>query len=52
VTVEAAWIASSHPHEYPSEAHFSCLIGATHDLRYRLFETRGIATPGLEALVP
>ena len=50
VTVEGSWTAASHPHEYPSDAHFSWLTGAAHDESYRLFEAGGIATPGLEAL--
>jgi hypothetical protein len=50
VTVEGTWTATSHPHEYPSDAHFSWLTGATHDEGYRLFEAGAIATPGLEAL--
>lgn len=50
VTVEGTWSAASHPHEYPGDAHFSWLTGATHDEGYRLFEGGGIATPGLEAL--
>ena len=50
VTVEGTWTATSHPHEYPGDAHFSWLTGATHDEGYRLFEAGGIATPGLEAL--
>ena len=50
VTVEGTWTATSHPHEYPRDAHFSWLTGATHDLGYRLFEAGAIATPGLEAL--
>jgi Spondin_N len=50
VTVEGTWTATSHPHEYPADAHFSWLTGATHDDGYRLFEAPGIATAGLEAL--
>ena len=50
VTVEGTWTATSHPQEYPGDAHFSWLTGATHDEGYRLFEAGGIATPGLEAL--
>jgi hypothetical protein len=38
VTVDGIWTAASHPHEYPSDAHFSWLTGATHDEGYRLFE--------------
>ena len=50
VTIEGTWTAACHPHEYPSDAHFSWLTGATHDETFRLFEAGGVATPGLEAL--
>lgn len=50
VTVEGTWTAASHPYEYPRDAHFSWLTGATHDASYRLFEAGSVATPGLEAL--
>lgn len=29
VTLDATWSARTHPHDYPSSAHFSWLIGAT-----------------------
>ena len=50
VTVEGTWTAADHPYQYPSDAHFSWLTGATHDESYRLVEAGGVATPGLEAL--
>jgi hypothetical protein len=50
VTLEAAWTAQSHPLDYPQGAHFSGLIGATHDGAYSLFRADGSATLGLENL--
>jgi hypothetical protein len=50
VIVQGAWTAKSHPYEYPSDAHFSWMTGATHDEGYKLFEVDGMATPGLKAL--
>lgn len=50
VTFRGTWAASTHPLEYPSGAHFSGLIGATHDGRYVLFRAGATATPGLERL--
>jgi hypothetical protein len=50
VTVDASWSAATHPLEYPPGAHFSWLIGATHDEGYRLFQEGAVASPGLEKL--
>jgi len=50
VQVDATWTAKSHPLDYPSDAHFSGLVGATHNAKYRIFSDGGIATDGLEAL--
>jgi hypothetical protein len=50
VEVSATWIAKSHPLEYPADAHFSGLIGATHNAKFRLFSDGGTATEGLESL--
>lgn len=50
VTFEGTWTAANHALEYPSTAHFSGLIGATHDARYVLFRDGGKATDGLERL--
>jgi hypothetical protein len=48
--VDAAWTSQSHPLEYPSNAHFSGVIGATHNGEYKIFQAGGTATPGLERL--
>jgi len=50
IRFDGTWTAASHPLDYPSNAHFSGLIGATHGDAYRVFEDGGTATPGLEAL--
>ena len=50
VTFDGTWSAATHPLEYPQGAHFSGLVGATHNGEYAIFRERGIATPGLEAL--
>jgi len=50
VTFDGTWSAATHPMEYPSNAHFSGLIGATHDAGYVLFRDGQTATDGLEKL--
>jgi len=50
IRFDATWTADSHPLDYPSNAHFSGLIGATHGDDFRIYTDGGIATPGLEAL--
>lgn len=50
VTFERTWSSNTHPKDFPLLAHFSPVIGVTHDARYSLFHTGGIATPGLEKL--
>ncbi|MGH6953607.1 MAG: spondin domain-containing protein [Alphaproteobacteria bacterium] len=50
VTFDGTWSAATHPMEYPSGAHFSGLIGATHNGGYAVFKDKGAATDGLERL--
>lgn len=50
VRIDSTWTAQSHPLDYPSNAHHSGLVGATHNGDYRIFEDGATATPGLEAL--
>jgi len=40
----------SHPFEYPSDAHFSGMIGASHNAKYSIFAIGRRPTPGLERL--
>lgn len=50
VKFDGTWSTATHPMEYPSNAHFSGLIGATHDAGYVLFRDGRTATNGLEKL--
>ncbi len=46
--VDITWTAETHPFEYPDSAHFSGLVGATHNSRFVLFADGRTATSGLE----
>jgi hypothetical protein len=48
LTFEATWSAGTHPTDFPSNPHFSGLIGATHSPMARLWEEGGTATPGIK----
>jgi hypothetical protein len=50
VVVKSTWTRTSHPFEYPSDAHFSGLIGASHNGKYSIFAIGRRPTPGLERL--
>src|SRR3972149_86788 len=50
VTFDGAWSAATHPFEYPAGAHFSGLVGATHNGEYVIFDKGGAATAGLGRL--
>jgi hypothetical protein len=50
VTFERTWSSDTHPQDFPLLAHFSPVIGATHDGRYQLFANGSTATPGVERL--
>ncbi len=50
VTFDGTWSAETHPLEYPAGAHFSGLVGATHNGDFAIFKEGGIATAGLERL--
>lgn len=48
--VKSTWTARSHPYEYPRDAHFSGLIGASHNAKYSIFAVGRRPTRGLERL--
>ncbi len=50
VTFFAEWSAASHPTDYPSNAHFSPLIGNTHNSEGFIWEAGGIATNGIRQM--
>lgn len=48
LTFNATWSAQSHPNEFPSSAHFSGLIGMTHNANAMLFAEGEIASDGIK----
>ena len=48
LTFNATWSMQSHPNEFPSSAHFSGLIGMTHNSSSILFNTGEIASDGIK----
>ncbi|GJM22712.1 MAG: hypothetical protein DHS20C15_26270 [Planctomycetota bacterium] len=50
LTFQAQWNATNHPDDFPLSAHFSSLIGATHDSSFVLWDAGGIASPGMESM--
>src|SRR5467141_2446551 len=50
VIIKSTWTKATHPFEYPSGAHFSGLIGASHNANYDIFAVGRRPTPGLERL--
>jgi hypothetical protein len=48
--VAVTWSADTHPLEFPRGAHFSDLIGVTHEARYAVFADGQTASSGLELL--
>ncbi len=50
VTFDSTWSARSHPDDFPSNAHFSPLIGGTHDEATRFWEVGDFATAGIKAM--
>jgi len=50
IVVRSTWTRANHPFEYPTGAHFSGLIGASHNANYSIFAVGRRPTPGLERL--
>jgi hypothetical protein len=50
VEFERTWSSDTHPQDFPLLAHFSPVIGATHDREFSLFRDGETATPGIEKL--
>jgi hypothetical protein len=50
VTFDSAWSAETHPADFPSNPHFSPLIGGTHSSRARFWAPGGTASAGIEAM--
>jgi hypothetical protein len=50
VTFESSWRAETHPTDFPTDAHYSRLIGGTHSSRVRFWAAAGTASAGIEAM--
>jgi hypothetical protein len=50
VIIKSTWTKANFPLEYPSDAHFSGMIGASHNARYTIFAIGKRPTRGLERL--
>ncbi|GAB5497417.1 MAG: hypothetical protein Phyf2KO_24970 [Phycisphaerales bacterium] len=50
LTFNATWTNANHPGAYPSNAHFSPLIGTTHNDNVSFWEPGGISSPGMELM--
>ena len=50
VTFNATWSAETHPTNFPSNPHFSGLVGATHHGDVRIWQTGEIASDGIELM--
>ena len=46
VTFQSTWSAETHPVDYPSNSHFSGLIGTTHDATVSFWQTGSAGEPG------
>ena len=47
---DAVWSVATHPIDFPASAHFSPLIGGTHDASTIFWEPGGLATPGIQSM--
>lgn len=50
VSFERTWSSETHPEDFPFLAHFSPVIGVTHDDGYSPFHAGATASPGVEML--
>ena len=50
VTFETTWSSATHPTDFPADAHFSPLIGATHSSAVRFWQPQALASEGIEAM--
>lgn len=50
VTFDVTWSAVTHPTDFPSNAHFSGLVGGTHDASVSFWETGELASLGMKRM--
>ena len=50
ITFEATWSAATHPNGFPSNPHFSPLVGGIHNSTVAFWEDGGLSTLGMERM--
>lgn len=50
VTFVSTWSRDTHPEDWPADAHYSGLIGATHNPMVTFWQDGQLATPGIQAM--
>ena len=50
VNFDATWSATTHPTGFPSNPHFSDLVGTNHKDSVNFWQVGGLASPGIEAM--
>ena len=50
LTFTATWTSSTHPTDFPSNPHFSGMIGGTHDSTVSFWDTGAIASEGIKRM--
>lgn len=50
LTFDATWSSSTHPSDFPTNPHFSGLIGLTHTADTALFYAGSLASPGIKLM--
>lgn len=50
VTFDATWSAATHPTAFPGSAHFSGIVGGTHDDTIHFWSLGGLASVGIESM--
>jgi len=50
VTFDSQWSASTHPKDFPANAHFSTLVGGTHNANVSFWNPGGMATEGIRRM--
>src|ERR1041385_6374731 len=50
LSLQGKWSSASHPTDFPTNGHFTPLIGLTHDENFSLWELAGLASPGVQSV--
>ena len=50
VTFQSTWSRETHPEDWPADAHYSGLIGGTHNGSVMFWEAGQLASPGIQAM--